>query len=82
MTASKVYSLYISDVLQQVDEVMTLFAMEKELRIIKNRGHLPIPTTTPQGTEIENSKDVDKVLEIVDREVVEMMTAVRESKLN
>ena len=61
---------------------MTLFAMEKELRIIKNRGHLPIPTTTPQATKIENSKDVDKILETVDREVVEMITAVRESELN
>ena len=61
---------------------MTLFNMEKELRIIKNRGQLPIPTTTPQGTKMENSKDIDKVLEAVDREVVEMITAVRESKLN
>ena len=80
MTACKVYGLYISDVLQQVDDVITLFAMEKELRIIKNRG--PIPTTIPQGTKIENSKDVEKVLETVDREVVEMITAVRESKLS
>ena len=81
MTACKVYGLYISGILQQVDEVMTLFAMEKELRIIKNRGHLPIPTSIPQGTKIENSKDVDKVLETVDREVVEMITAVRKIEL-
>ena len=76
------YGLYISDVLQQVNEVMTLFAMEKELRIIQNRGHFPIPTTIPQGTKIESSKDIDKVLETVDREVVEMITAVRESELD
>ena len=76
------YGLNISDVLQQVDEVMKLFAMEKELRIIKNRGHFPVPEITPQGTKIENTKDIDKVLEAVDKEVVEMLTAVRESRLN
>ena len=82
VTACKVYGLYISDVLQQVDEVMKLFAMEKELRIIKNRGHLTVPTITPQGTKIENTKDIDKVLEEVDKEVVEMIAAVREGELN
>ena len=82
VTACKMYGLYISDILQQVDEVMKLFAMEKELRIIKNRGHLPIPRITPQGTKIENTKDIDKVLEEMDDEVVEMLAAVRESELN
>ena len=80
--ACKVYRLYISDISQQVDEVMKLFAMEKELRIIKNRGHFPVPEITPQGTKIKNTKDIDKVLEAVDKEVVEMLTAVRESELN
>ena len=61
---------------------MKLFTMEKELRIIKNRGHLPVSTITPQGTKIENTKDIDKVLEEVDKEVVEMIAAVRESELN
>ena len=64
------------------DEVMKLFAMEKELRIIKNRGHFPVPTITPQGTKIETTKDKDKVLEAVDTEVMEMIRAVRESKEN
>ena len=82
MTACKVYGLYISDVLQQVDEVMKLFTMEKELRIIKNRGHFPVPQITPQGTKIENTKDIDKVLEAVDKEVVEMIRVVRESEMN
>ena len=41
------YGSYITDVLQQVDEVMKLFTMEKELRIIKNRGHFPVPQITP-----------------------------------
>ena len=55
VTACKVYGPYITDILQQVDEVMKLSAMEKELRIIKNRGHFPIPSITPQGTKIETS---------------------------
>ena len=82
VTACKVYGFYISDLLQQVDKVMKLFAMEKELRIIKNKGQLPVPTITPQGTKIKNTKDIDKVLEEVDEEVVEMIAAVRESDLN
>ena len=45
--ACKVYGPYIRDVLQQVDEVMTIFVMEKELRKIKGKGHFPIPTITP-----------------------------------
>ena len=82
VTACKVYSPYISDILRQVDEVMKLFAMEKELRIIKNRGHFPIPSITPQGTKIETSQDKDKVLEAVDIEVTEMMKAIRQSEEN
>ena len=61
---------------------MKLFSMEKELRIIKNRGHFPVPTITPQGTKIETTKDKDKILEAVDTEVVEMIKAVRESEDN
>ena len=44
--ACKVYGPYIRDVLQQADEVMTIFIMEKELRNIEGRGHFPIPTIT------------------------------------
>ena len=56
--------------------------MEKELRIIKNRGHFPIPTITPQGTKIETTHDLKKALEAVDIEVTEMMKAVRQSEEN
>ena len=38
VTACKLYGLYIADILRQVDEVMKLFAMEKELRIIKTEA--------------------------------------------
>ena len=72
------YGQYISDVLQQVGEVMKLFAMEKELRLINNRGHFPVPKITPQGIKIANNNDVDKVLGAVDAEVIEMIKAVRE----
>ena len=56
--------------------------MEKELRIIKNRGHFPIPTITPQGTKIETAQDRDKALEEVDVEVTEMIKAVRQIEEN
>ena len=79
-TACKVYRPYISDILRQVDEVMKLFTMEKELRIIKNRGHFPIPSITPQGAKVETLQDKDKLLEAVDIEATEMMKAVRQSE--
>ena len=82
VTVCKVYGSYISDILRQVDEVMKLFAMEKELRIIKNRGHFPVPLITPQGIKIETLQDKKKVLDAVDTEITEMIKAVRESKEN
>ena len=80
ITACKLYRSYISDILQQVDEVMKLFAMEKELGIIKNRGCFPVPQIIPQGTKIETTHDRNKVLEAVDKEMIEMIKAARESK--
>ena len=56
--------------------------MEKELRIIKNRGHFPIPTITTQGTKIETAQDRDKALEEGDMEVTEMTKAVRQNEEN
>ena len=82
VTACKVYGSYISDSVRQVDEVMKLFYMEKELRIIKNRGHFPVATITQQGTKIETIKDKEKVLKAVDAETVEMIKAVRKSEEN
>ena len=82
VAACKVYRPYISDILRQVDEVMKIFAMEKELRIIKNRGYFPVPLITPQGNKIETSHDKDKVLEAVDEEVTEMLKAVKQSEEN
>ena len=82
VAACKMYGPYISEILRQVDEVMKLFVMEKELRIIKNRGHFPIPVVTSQGIKIETTQDQDKVLETVNKEVTEMIKAVRQSEEN
>ena len=51
--ACKVYEPYIPDVLQQVDAAIAIFAMEKELRGLKGRGHFPPFPTTPQGARVE-----------------------------
>ena len=82
VAACKVYGPYISDILRQVDEVTKIFAMEKELRRIKNRGHFLVPLITPQGNKIETSHDKDKVLEAVDEEITEMLNAVKQSEEN
>ena len=57
--ACKVLGPYIRDIMQQFEEWNTIFAMERELRAIKNRGHFPIPTS-PQGTKIENPQQAKK----------------------
>ena len=82
VASCKVYGPYISDILQQVDEVMKIFAMEKELKIIKNRRYFLVPLITPQGNKIETSQDNDKVLEAVDEKVTEMLKAVKQSEEN
>ena len=82
VTVCKVYVPYILDILRQVDKAMKIFAMEKELRIIKNRGHFPVPQITPQDNKIETARDKDKVLEAVDEEATAMLNAVKQSKEN
>ena len=62
VSARKVYRPYIADILRQVDETIKLFSMEKELRVIRNTGHFPVPKITPRGMKIETTKDKDKVL--------------------
>ena len=54
--ACKIYRLYISDILQQVDAVITIFAMENELRNLKGRGYFPIPKITPQGIRVDSQQ--------------------------
>ena len=57
VAACKVYIPYISDIVRQLDEVVKIFAMEKELRLIKNRGYFPVPQITPQDCKIETAQD-------------------------
>ena len=78
--ACKIYGPYISDILQQVDAVITIFAMENELRNLKARGHFPIPKIIPQGIRIDSQHLAKKTLDAVDRELTEILTNIRESK--
>ena len=82
VAACKVYVPYISDILRQLDEVMKIFAIEKELRVIKNRGYFPVPQITPQDNKVETTRDKDKILEAVDEEVTAMLNAVKHSEEN
>ena len=47
---------------------MKIFAMEKELRLIRNRGYFPVPQITPQDNKIETTQDKDKILATVNEE--------------
>ena len=74
------YVPYISDIIQQLDEVMKIFAMEKELRSIKNRGYFPVPQITPQDSKIETARDKDKILETIDEIATAMLQAITQSE--
>ena len=78
--ACKIYRSYISDILQKVDVVITIFAMENELRNLKGRGHFPIPKMTSQGIRIESQHLAKKTLDAVDRELTEILKNIRESE--
>ena len=59
---------------------MKIFAIERELRRIQNRGHFIVPLTLPLGNKIETSHDKDRVLETVDEEITEMLNTVKRSR--
>ena len=80
VAACKVYIPYISDIVRQLDEVMKIFAIEKELRSIKNRGYFPVPHITPQDKKIKTTQDKDKILETVDEIATAMSQAVKQSE--
>ena len=61
---------------------MKIFAIEKVLRLINNRGYFPIQQITPQDNKIETSWDKNKILEAVDEEVTAMLNAVKQSEEN
>ena len=81
VAACRVYVPYISDIVRQLDEVK-IFAIEKELRTIKNRGYFPVPQITPQDNKIETARDKDKVLGTIDEIASAMIKAARQSEEN
>ena len=72
----------MSDIMRQLEEVRKIFAIEKELRTIKNRGYFPVPHINPQEEKIETVKDKDKILERIDEIATAMIQAARQSKEN
>ena len=78
--ACKVYRPYICYILEQVDAVITLFMMEKELRNLKGKGQFPIPQITPKGIRIKPPHNVKKALGAVDKVVVQILNTIRESE--
>ena len=66
--------------MRQLNEVMKIFAIEKELRTIKNRGYFPVPHITPQDRKIKTTRDKDKILEKIDEIAAAMLKAVKQSE--
>ena len=82
VAACKMYVPYISDIVRQIEEVVKIFATEKELRLIKNRGYFPVPQLAPEECKIETIQDKEVLLTEIDEIVVEMLNAIKESKEN
>ena len=82
VAACKMYVPYISDITRQIEEVVKIFAMEKELREIKNRGYFPVPHLAPRECKIETIQDKEILIKEIDEITVEMLTAIRESEEN
>ena len=82
VAACKIYVPYIFDITCQIEEVVKIFAMEKELRLIKNRGYFPVPHLAPRECRIETIQDKETLIKEIDEVAVEMLTAIRESEKN
>ena len=82
VAACRVYVPYMSDITRQLEEVRKIFAIEKEVRTIKNRGYFPVPHINPQEEKIETAKDKDKILEKIDELATAMIQAARQSEEN
>ena len=73
VAACKVYVPYISDIVRQLDEVVKIFAMEKELRLIKNRGYFPVPQIAPQDCKIKTTQDKNELMKEIDEVATAML---------
>ena len=82
VAACKMYVPYISDIIRQIKEIVKIFAMEKELMSIKNRGYFPVPQLAPEECKIETIQDKEVLLTEIDEIVVEMLNAIKESEEN
>ena len=82
VAACRVYIPYMSDITRQLEEVRKIFAIEKEVRTIKNRGYFPVLHINPQEEKIETAKDKDKILERIDELATAMIQAARQSEVN
>ena len=82
VAACKVYIPYISDIVRQLEKVVKIFTMEKELRLIKNRGYFPVPQITPQDCKIETAQDKNELMKEIDEVVTAMLNAVKQSEEN
>ena len=82
VAACKMYIPYISDITRQIEEVVKIFAMEKELRSIKNRGYFPVPQLRPRECKIETIQDKEILMKDIDEKVVEILNTIKESEEN
>ena len=77
VAACKKYIPYISDITRQIEEVVKIFAMEKELRSIKNRGYFPVPQLAPEECKIETIQDKEVLMKERNEIAVEMLNTIK-----
>ena len=82
VSACKVYIPYISNIVRQLYEVVKIFFMERELRLIKNRGYFPVPQITPQDTKIETTHDKNELMKDIDEIATAMLNVIKQSEEN
>ena len=82
VAACKMCVPYISDITRQIEEVVKIFTMEKELRSIKNRGYFPVPQLTPGECKIETIQDKEVLMREIDEIAAEMLNTIKESEEN
>ena len=80
VAACKMYVPYISDIMRQIEEVVKIFTMGKELRSIKIRGYFPVPQLAPEECKIETIQDREVLLSEIDEIVREMLNTIKESE--
>ena len=82
VAACKKYVPYISDITRQIEEVVKIFAMKKELRSIKNRGYFPVPQLTAEEWKIETIQDKEVLMKEINEIAVEMLNTITEGEEN